>query len=344
VRRAATPNELEQIRGLLLANEPDTSLPFVAAYAKADTNEARLAVVERFRQLAPHDSRLRRRELLLLSALGKKDEILAESVGIRDEPFLDVSLLADLASTLRAIDHGDDARRTFGELAERAPQVPLARAFLGDRLRDEGLFDEATSAYQALARLVPDDPAASFRLALAHAGAGRLDLADRLLAHVAETGGRTSDGALQQLASMTAAVLIAEARGEHVAPADEERLRRHALEIALPDSAGFVLVRAPTWVSGFHVAAVRDKEGDDLSPLAAPALGIAGVRLERGEGRVRLKLARQADLPPARPATAHLEVLWTDGAADHPKLVSKDVPLRPDGGETEVVWDGSSIL
>ena len=45
--------------------------------------------------------------------------------------------------------------------------VPFARAFLGDRLRDEQLYDEATTAYDALLRLVPDDPAASFRLALA---------------------------------------------------------------------------------------------------------------------------------------------------------------------------------
>ncbi len=344
IRRAESPAELDAIRSLLLANEPDVSLPFVAAYAKAETNEARLTTVQRFLRLAPHDSRLRRKELALLLALGKKDELLSSSVRVRAEPFLDVSLLGDTASTLLQIGADDEARRTFGELAERAPQIPFARAFLGDRLRDEGLYDDATTAYEALLSLVPDDPAATFRLALANAGAGRLDLASRQLAHVAETGGRTSDGALEELAGMTRAVLVAEARAAHPAPADEERLHRRALEIPAPDAFGFALVRAPTWVPGLRVVVTRGMGEETLTPVLAAPLGLAGLRIERGEGPLRFRLSRQNDLEPSPPATARVQILVTDGHADSTHLVTKDVPLRTDGTDTSVVWDGTSLL
>jgi Flp pilus assembly protein TadD len=346
VRRAESPAELEGIRTMILANEPDVALPFVAVYAKASDDRAKLAVVQHFLQLAPHDSRLRRRELALLEALGRKDEIVAESVVVRQEPFLDVALVADVASALARTGAKDEAHRTFSEIAERAPEVPFARAFLGDRLLDEGEADQATVAYETLVRLLPDDPAASFRLALSNAAAGRFDIAARTLAHVSETGGRTSDPALEELARITSLVLVAEARARHPGPADDERLRRHALETALPDVYGFVLVRAPTWVPDLRVTALRgqgDDASDTLTTTRAPSLGIVGFRLERGEGTLHLKLRRQADLEPSRPATARVEVLVTDGHADQARLVGKDVPLRADGDDTELVWDGTSL-
>jgi tetratricopeptide (TPR) repeat protein len=347
VRRAESPAELDTIRRALLANEPDVVLPFVTAYAKATTNGGRLVVVRTFLRLAPHDSRLRRRELALLEALDRRDDLVAAAQAIRQEPFLDAALLADAASALRRIGAKDEARRTFGELAERAPEVPFARAFLGDRLLDEGLFDEATTAYDALLRRVPDDPAASFRLALANAGAGRLDLASRMLAHVTETGGRTSDPALEELAGIESAMLVAEARAGKVSPDEASRLARLARGTELPDAAGLVLVRAPTWVPGLDVVVVRGKSGDDAEPLQvvrAPSLGLAGLRLERGEGALRLRVSRQLDLEPSRPATASIEVLVTGGQGDHPRWVKKDVPLRADGKETEIVWDGATLL
>jgi len=345
-RRARTPAELDSIRRAMLVNEPDVALPFVVAYAKAGDNAARLAVVEASLRLAPHDARLRRRELVLLEALGRKDDLLAESVAVRQEPFLDAALLADAASALRRVGAAAEARRAFGELAERAPEIPYARALLGDRLLDEGLHDEATTAYEALLRLLPDDPSASFRLALAHAGAGRLDIASRLLARVAATGGRTSDPALEELASMTAAALVAEARGRHPPPAEDDRLRRRALDTALPDGVGFLLVRAPTWVPGLDVTAVRGvrgEGGEPTAPVLAPSLGIAGLPLERGDGGMRLRLRRRADLEPSRPATAHVVALLTEGRDGDARLVATDVPLRIDGEPTEVVWDGAAF-
>ncbi len=163
---------------------------FRKRYAAAPDDAARLAVVRRFLGLAPHDARLRRRVLALLEALGMKQALADEVRRVRRDPFADAGLLADGAAALRRLGDEAEARRAFGELAERAPGDPWARAFLGDRLRNEGWFDDAAQAYAVLDQLVPDDPAAILRLALAHAGAGRLDLAVRLLARVAQTGGR----------------------------------------------------------------------------------------------------------------------------------------------------------
>jgi tetratricopeptide (TPR) repeat protein len=345
-RRAQTPAELDAVRRALLVNEPDVALPFVTAYARAGDDSARLRVVETFLRMAPHDPRLRRRELALLEALGRKDDVLAESEAVRQEPFLNASLLADTASALRRVGAPEAARLTFGELAERAPGIPFARALLGDRFLDEGWNDEATVAYEALLRLVPDDPAASFRLALAHAGAGRLDIALRMLSRVATTGGRTSDPVLAEVASVTSAVLVAEARARFTAPEADDGLRRRAAEISVADGAGFVLIRAPTWVPGLDVTMVRGvggEGGDTAPPLRVPSVGFVAVRLDRGEGIVRLRVKRQADLAPSRPATARVQVLATDGHGDAPRLVSMDAPLRVDGEVTELVWDGAAL-
>ena len=131
-----------------------------------------------------------------------------------------------------------------------------------------------------------------------------------MLARVAATGGGTSDPLLQELASMTTAVLVAEARERHPA-GDEQRLRQRAEEIAAPESAGLLLVRAPTWVPGLEVTVARGKNGeggDTATPLKAPSLGLVGMRLEHREGALRIRVRRQADLMPARAATARLEV------------------------------------
>src|SRR5262249_14111328 len=144
----------------------------------------------------------------------------------------DAQLIADAASALRRAGDEAEARRTFGELAERAPRDPWVRGFLGDRLRAEGWFDDATAAYEVLLDLLPDDPAATLRLALAHAGAGRLDVAERLLARVAATGGRSGDARLSDLAANVAGALIGDALAKDgLGDDDKKRLARRALEI-----------------------------------------------------------------------------------------------------------------
>jgi len=105
--------------------------------------------------------------------------VLELSRQLRGDPFADAPLLADAASTLHRLGADLEAHRTFGELSERAPRDPWVRGLLGDRLRSEGWFDDASEAYATLEELVPDDARATLRSALAHAGAGRVDIAER---------------------------------------------------------------------------------------------------------------------------------------------------------------------
>jgi tetratricopeptide (TPR) repeat protein len=66
-----------------------------------------------------------------------------------------------------------EARRTFGELVEFAPNDPLARRQLGDLLRAHGWFEEAERQYETLLVLTPDDPAVPLLLAATAAGTGK---------------------------------------------------------------------------------------------------------------------------------------------------------------------------
>ena len=135
-------------------------------YRAAGSDDARLAVVRKFLSIAPHDSFLKGRLIALLEAQGKKEQLAEEARRVRLDPFASAQVLADVASALLRLGEQDEARRTFGELGERAPADPWARAFLGDRLRNEGLFDDASQAYAALAELATDEPAGVLRSCL----------------------------------------------------------------------------------------------------------------------------------------------------------------------------------
>jgi tetratricopeptide (TPR) repeat protein len=342
ISRASSTAELDQVRAALIGEEPKPGLVFEKQFKAAANNEDRLAVVRRFLKLSPHDGLLRRSLFALLEAVGQKDPLLQAVLDARDDPFADAGLLADGASALRRMGRDEEGQRAFGELVERAPNDPYARAYVGDRLRDEGLFDEATAAYEALALLLPGNPAATLRLALAHAGAGRLDVATRVLDRVAQTGGRADDTQLGELASMTAAALLADARTR--APADAPLLDRRALELPLPDVAGYVLVRAP--VSSLIEARASRKDFKDDSALdwSAPSVGIFATRIERGTDVVRLHLRRKPDFGSQRPATVRVQMLLFDEDRSKTRYVEKQIEVEAGGKVAEVRLEGGKIL
>jgi Flp pilus assembly protein TadD len=347
IRRATTPEELTSIRMALLGDERKATGTFRKAYRDAHSNEQRLEVVRRFLKLAPHDSSLRRQLFSLLEVLGRKDQLLAEVLRVRQDPFADASLLADGASALRRVGDEAEARRAFGELIERAPHDPFARAYVGDRLRNEGLFEDATAAYDALSVFLPGDPAATLRLGLSHAGAGRLDVASRILGRVSQTGGRMSDEKLGELASITDAILIAEARASKAGPEDQARLLRRALEIPLPDAAALVLVRTPTLDIPIETQLVRGEKdrNERVSPadIATPSMGLYALRIERGDKLIRLRLRRPADLEPSRPTHTRIDVFVKGDDAAQGKLVTHELELRADGKPVELRWDGTTL-
>jgi tetratricopeptide (TPR) repeat protein len=343
VRRARTPEELRSVRRALLGDERYPIATFRKRYLALNGDAARLELVRQFLLLAPHDASLRRRALALLEALGKKQELGEEIRKIRLDPFADAELLAESASALRRIGREQEARRTFGELAERAPSDPWARAFLGDRLRNEGWFDDAVAAYAALDQILPDNPGALVRMALAHAGAGRVDIARRLLARVAQTGGREGNAALADLATRLAAVLLAEAaQGKQVSKEDVARLSAALLESSRSTRGVSVVVLAPAGDVPLGMLVVRGTGADREerpAEIRAEGAGVYALSFDpQGSAGVRVRLSRPAALPPARPTRVRVSALIANGPETAPRLSSIEVELPASGKPLELEW------
>jgi len=213
-------------------------------------------------------------------------------------------------------------------------------------LRAEGWFDDAVSAYAVLETLAPDDPAAVLRLGLAHAGAGRLDIAERMLARVARTGGRAGDARLAELGSTLGSVLVAEARSRpDMRPEDSEPLFRVALEIARDERASLMLVRGPSASLPLEIKLVRGPQTarEERAPkAAAQSLGLFLLELEPGPAK--LVIRRPAELPPARPTSVRIDVLLPAGKSQPPRRVMRESVLPIDGKPVEIEWDGSGFV
>lgn len=345
LRRVTSFGELERLSQLLTRDEPKIDAEFDKAFRRATSDRARLAVVHDFLRLAPHNGLARRRQLALLEALGDHDALVQVVRSQSAEPIIDAGLLGRGASALARIGRQAEGLRTFGDLIERAPRDPWTLAFVGDHLRAEQRFDEAGAAYARLADSVPHDAGVALRMALAHAGAGRLDVATRLLDRVTQTGGRGDDGRVGELASITSAVLLAQARAA-APPAERESLTRRLLQTPLPDVAGVVLVHWPPMDETLSVRIKRGRgEGEEQSPdFDASSLGMAAFRIERGDGTSRILLKRPEEPGPSRPAPATVSalVLGEDGA--EPKLVPRAVSVLADGKDVELTFDQGTLL
>jgi Flp pilus assembly protein TadD len=345
LRRVSSASELATVSRALIGSEPRIAKELEKAYTKAKSDDERLAVVRRFLRLAPHDPLARRRLFVLLEALGQRDALVEEVARARADPFADAGLLAAGASALRRLGFDAEGRRAFGELIERAPGDPWPLAYVGDRLRAEGLFDDAVAVYERLGTMMPEDPAVAVRLALAHAGAGRLDVATRLLDRAAQTGGRSDDGRLGELASVTEAVLLAGSRQTAPADAAEVLLRRLA-RTPLPDVAGLVVVQSQPADDPVEVRIARgehDRDGD-RADLSAPTIGLSAIRLERGGATARIRLRRPSATGPGRPtqATVTALMLGEDRAVTRP--VTREVLVSPGGDGVELRWNGETWL
>jgi tetratricopeptide (TPR) repeat protein len=348
LRRAGSPAELARVEQALLAGERLPVGAFRKQYTKATDDAGRLAVVRRFLVIAPHDARLRRTLLLLLEAMGKKDELIEQARIYRQDPFTDAVLLADIAAAIRRAGDELEARRAYGELSERAPEDPWARAFLGDRLRNERWFDDATLAYEALEELLPGDAGTGLRLALAHAGAGRLDVAQRMLARVAQTGGRSGDVEMGELAGFVAHALLAEARSrDGVSEADRERLLRTALSLPFPEDGAVLLVRGPAGSVPIDVTLLRgpkDAREERAAPLSSASIGLYAAQIGASDVDVALRLRRPEALPPAQPYKVRVDALVAGKPGAAPRIVTTDVDIPPTGKPIEIRWtDGGFV-
>jgi hypothetical protein len=345
LRRVTSFEELDLLSRLLREDEPDIGDELDKAYKKATTDGERLAVVRRFLILSPHSGLARRRLLSLLEALGQKETLVAEIGSLRGEPFLDAGLLAQGASALRRLGLDGEGRRVFGELIERAPRDPWTLAYVGDRLRAEGMFDEAGAAYDSLARSMPNDAGVTLRMALAHAGAGRVDVATRLLERVTQTGGRGDDGRLGELSSIAEAVLLAGARGGKDADV-EAQLERRLLQTPLPDVESIVMVQSPPADDPVEVSVLRERgeKAEQSADLDAKVLGLSAIRIERGDGAARILLRRPAAPGPSRPAKASVLALVLGRERGTPTLISREIDVPGDGKAVELRFEGGAFL
>jgi len=337
------------LRRLLIEDEPLVDRALDKAYRAAKTDEERLATLRRYLRLAPHSPLGRRLEIALLEAKKDRPALLEAIEHIRYDAYADAGLLAECASTLRRIGLDEEGRRAFGELVERAPRDPWTLGYVGDRLRAEGLHEDALAAYLRLDAAMPDDPAVTLRVALAHAGAGRLDVATRLLDKVAQTGGRGDDGRLGELASIVSASLLTNARQSQKnatsGPAAEldALLVRRLAQTPLPDVASLVLVRSAVNDTKVEVLIARQEKDKDELPadLDASAMGLAAVRIERGGGVARIRLRHAAGFASGRPTHATVSALVLDGNdRSRARLVTREVDIAPGEKGTELRWTG----
>ncbi|MBI5534403.1 MAG: VWA domain-containing protein [Deltaproteobacteria bacterium] len=339
MRRARGPEELRAVRRALLAMETFPRFTFDKQYGEAQDHDARLKVVRRFLSLAPHDIKLRQRLLALLEAKGDKPTLLAEISQMRADPFADAALLASCASALRRSGDDAEARRTFGEIIERAPSDPWARAFTGDRLRNEGWYDDAIKIYAPLDLQMEGEQAVILRTALAQEGAGRLDLASRMLSRLTQMGGRSEDQMLGSLAVDIGAAMLAEPR--KIDALQQKELGRRQLELPLRKTGAAILLRVPAALAPIEAVVLRgpkDAREERQADIAARGIGFYRVLLDGGDDDVVLRLTAAKDYVPSAPIPVHIVAIVSQGAGKAPVIKTVDVNLPVDGKPLKMRW------
>ena len=88
----------------------------------------------------------------------------------------------------------------------------------------------------------------------------------------------------------------------------------------------------------------RAKKALRLHGSIARDLGVAAIRIERGDGMARISLRRPLELGPSRPARAKLAALILDRESNRPRLVTREVDVLADGKSVELEFDGEAFL
>jgi Ca-activated chloride channel family protein len=177
-----------------------------------------------------------------------------------------------------------EARRTFGEIVEFAPEDPGARRRLGDLLRAHGWYDEALRQYETLARLSPDDSSVFLLLAAAAQGMGRTEEAIRYTEKAAGVGA-PEGGPMAKTSRAMASAFLAWAREEAVKAGHQDeadRLRERARRLSLDALPGGPSVRLIlTWSHPELHPELWSNARGTLMPAADgnPLLGVAETQL-----------------------------------------------------------------
>jgi Ca-activated chloride channel family protein len=197
-----------------------------------------------------------------------------------------------------------EAKRTFGELVEFAPDDPAARRRLGDLLRAHGWYEEALRQYLTLQTLTPDDPTVPLLIASAAQGLGRVEEAVGWAEKAAAAGSPDGKSALSRASRATATVFLAWAREEALRTGKKDdaekllaRMRRVVAANTQPGSqnaqADASSVRMlVTWSHPeLHPSMWTNALGTPMpSPDNFPSFGVAEAKTTASPATVELRL------------------------------------------------------
>ncbi len=290
--------------------------------AELPTAELRLAKLREILVVAPEDPQGQLRLVRLLADLGQRDEAIAVGRRLRDSGFMSPALALTLGDVLARAGAADDALRTYSEIVEFDPEGSSSRRLLGDVLLRNGWYDAAYKQYETLTELAAQDPIAKLRLAVAAAGAGRVDEALRLERQIASaegTPGPTDPRRFARLLSALQMARLLEAKTPGVADGSaRDSLVRKMKELDLFSGPGvLVLLTWNDYASALGLDVVR--EGPPAKLQAVPmiaessAVGIAATIVGKSEAAERTWRARALIDAPMRDVKVTLYTVDFDG-------------------------------
>lgn len=216
-----------------------------------------------------------------------------------------------------------EAKRTFGELVEFAPEDPAARRRLGDLLRAHGWYEEALRQYLTLQTLTPDDASVPLLLALATFGMGRVEEAVGWAEKAIAAGSPDGQSSLSKAARAHAIGFLASARESALQAnkkEDADRLLARAKRMAAGagDARGEFVHVLVTWThSDLHPALWTTHTGGPMpAPGNYPLFGVAEARIPKGDLKVELRTDPEEAAHAARLGlTATVTLLDGDGTS-----------------------------
>ncbi|WP_170319925.1 VIT domain-containing protein [Polyangium spumosum] len=217
-----------------------------------------------------------------------------------------------------------EARRSFGEIVEFAPDDPVARRRLGDLLRAHGWYADAARQYETLARLAPDDTSVSLLLAAAAEGTGKLEEAIKWTEKGGAAGAPDAEQSPAVTARAFAATYLAWGRleAQKAGKKDEEQtLRARLLRVISTERAAGKAPRGArvslTWSHPeFHPSLWTNALGTQMpAPEGDVTLGISQALLPmRPDARVEVRIEGEDVEHAARlGAEAVLTVIFDEG-------------------------------
>ena len=351
VRRARTPDELRSLRRALIASEAYPVDVFEKRFVTAATDRKKLDVVQRFLQLAPHDTRLNSVLLALLGRLNEKERLQNAALGLRRDPLTDAMTLAAAASALQDIGDEANAQLALQEIVERAPQDLWARVFVGDRMRHHGWFAQAVEMYESAVDRLPQDQSVGIRYALAFAGTGRIDLAQRVLTDVQRTKGTSEDESLCDLADDLTIITLDQARkraSEPQAAVLLDQLRSLAKRavgtvFVVQGPAGDSPIKTLLFSSAGANHHAADHNAEHARLAVEPQLQSNSLNMTRLVSTAtgltaELRLVAKPNISATKPLPVQVHAIEFAAPVDVPKVASTTVQLQQDGKELSVRW------